>query len=68
MTERIVADRVRGVQRFAQIRVIDRQRRRARVAPHAGEAIGLQLDAHRGLVLVLALNLRCVAPIKFCTW
>lgn len=57
LTKRIVANLVRGVQRFAEVRFVNRQIGARRVAPYAGKAIGLQFDAHRRLVLALALNL-----------
>ena len=50
----IVADGVRSVHRLFQILVVDRQRRTRGMSPHAREAVGLQLDPHRGLVLRLA--------------
>ena len=46
MTKRVIADRVRGVQSFAEIRFVDRQCLARGVTPNAGQAIGLQLDAH----------------------
>jgi hypothetical protein len=50
MAERVVADRVCGGERFAQIVVRDLERRPRRVTPDTGKAIRLQLDAHRVLV------------------
>lgn len=57
LAKRVVADLVRGIERFAQIRLVDRKRRARGMSPDASEAIGLQLNAHRRLVLALALNL-----------
>jgi hypothetical protein len=46
LTQRIVTDGVGGIERFAQVRFVDRQSRPRGVAPDTGEAIGLQFDAH----------------------
>jgi hypothetical protein len=54
MTERVVADRMRGSEGFAQIVVRDLERRARRVTPDTGKAIRLQLDAYRVLVRGLA--------------
>src|SRR5262245_61682060 len=58
VAERVIADRVRGVEGFAQILVRDLERRARRTAPDAGEAIGLELDAHRDLIRALTSRLQ----------
>src|SRR5262249_48890355 len=50
LAEGVVADRVRGGERFAEILVRDLERRACRVTPDPCEAIRLELDAHRVLV------------------
>src|SRR5262245_13319858 len=54
MAEGVVADRVRGRERLAEILVRDLERRARRATPDACEAIRLELDAHRVLVRRLA--------------
>src|SRR5262245_61089369 len=50
MAEGVIADRVRGGERFAEILVRDLERRARRVTPDTRKAIRLELDAHRVLV------------------
>ena len=65
LLQAVVANRRRGVQAFFDVARIELDpscgeppRFRRFVSPHAGVAIGLQLDAHRALVRVAAERLR----------
>src|SRR5215472_7506712 len=62
VAEGVIANRVRGGEGFAEILIRDLQRRARRATPNAREAIGLELDAHRGLVRRLASRLRPGGP------
>src|SRR5215831_17262881 len=53
VAEGVIADRVRGGEGFAQILVGDLERCARCATPDAGEAIGLELATHRGLVRCL---------------
>src|SRR5436190_1270856 len=48
--KRVVADLLGGVQRFLDITLFEKALLRGEMRPHAGEAVGLQFDAHRHLV------------------
>ena len=50
MAEGVVADRMRGGERFPEILVRDLKRRLRGTTPDASKAVGLELHAHRRLV------------------
>ena len=50
MAEGVIADRVRGGERFPEILVRDLERRSRRTTPDASKAVGLELHTYRGLV------------------
>jgi hypothetical protein len=75
LLQRVVADRRGGAQRLLHVAGLEDAAGRVGVlGPHAGQAVGLQLEAHRQLV-----GLRSPArwraactfsemPSRFCTW
>src|SRR5262252_3964708 len=62
VAERVIADRVRGGEGFAEILVRDLERCARCATPDAGEAIGLELDTHRDLVRCLTSRLQPAGP------
>jgi hypothetical protein len=71
--DRVIADLLGRIERLLEIAALEQALLRGVVAPDAGEAIGLQLDPDRHLVLLdwlidrrMRLNSGST-PIRFCT-